>query len=158
MKEMRWFLDTLMGSDMLKVKDRLLRKQQSSHAKGTRGRGKNMFGREQSNGRKGGGDISTSVVTEETKRNYESPRGQGTPEGRGRFGGACFKHGAQWHKAYDCSENLNANRRKEGKTHVAQGVENIIGSVVGDNIDDVTSRFDLLNIVSIVFLQLIKND
>jgi hypothetical protein len=37
----------------LKAKEKLSRKQQSSHGKGTRGRGKNMFGRGQSNRSKG---------------------------------------------------------------------------------------------------------
>jgi hypothetical protein len=32
-------------------------------------------------------------------------------------------------------ENLNDNKRKEGKTHVAQGVEIIARLVLGDNID-----------------------
>jgi hypothetical protein len=34
-------------------------------------------------------------------------------------------------------ENLNANKRQEGKIHIAQGVESTIGSVIGDNIDEV---------------------
>jgi hypothetical protein len=38
--------------------------------------------------------------------------------------------------------NLNSNIRKEGKTHIAQGVESTTRSIIGDNIDEVKQEHE----------------
>ena len=127
----------------VKVEDKLSRKNPSAGGKTIIiGRGINISGRGQSSGTKGEEGSNEKDTTQEFRSN-ESFRGTGNYRGntnpivRGfrRSPVIFYKCQTLGHKAYECPESLHTMRRQENRTHAVQVLGNIVGHVVGDNVD-----------------------